>query len=216
MKFFTLLENIFIDDATRTRLAQDESRPEGLKRLAKIFTGHFHNFTIYNIVGLISGIVFFMTIFFPWWHSDVYEYTYRIDAYPFILIHDLPPEGGQYIIETPHAAVVVLVFMLFSYLFLSLWGSTMPGKKGRVFLLVDGVFMLLYAAGFYLSVLVACTLADMPVVGQGIIHYTVDVDVFMYFLSSYYIAIAAGVVCLLSPVAHNLLPIRLHRRRKDL
>lgn len=215
MKFLKILENIFIDDATRRNLAQDESDPQGMRRILKIFTGHFREFTIYNIFGLAAGIVFFSTIFFPWWRGDVYNRTYTIDAYPFVLIHNLPPEGFKYVIDTPVIAVILLPVVLFGYLFLAFWGSTMPGKKGRLFLMWSGLFMLAYAAGFFGSLLFACTLVDMPVVGLGIIHYTVDVDVFMYFLQPYYVAIGAGVACLFSPLVHGLLPIRLHHRRKD-
>lgn len=215
MRFLNLLENIFIDDATRQSLAQDESTPRGMKRIFKTFTGHFREFTLYNVFGLASGITFFISIFFPWWRGDVYDRMYTIDAYPFILIHDLPPEGFKYVIETPLIAVILLPVVLFGYLFLAFWGSTMPGKKGRLFLMWSGLFMLAYTAGFYGSLLFACTLAELPVVGLGIIHYTVDVDVFMYFLRPYYVAIGAGVACILSALVHGLLPIRLHQRRKD-
>ncbi|HDP25539.1 MAG TPA: hypothetical protein ENN34_08850 [Deltaproteobacteria bacterium] len=214
MRFFDFLIRIFIDQHTRERLSLQRIEPRGLPGIAHTVTGHFRHFTLYNPLALIAGITFFASIFFPWWYSVVYQHGYHIAAYAFILTHNLPAEGYEFIIETPKIAVVVLFLMLVGNLFLAFWGSTMEGTKGRIFVAVAGLFMLLYTGGFYLSLLYASSRVDVPVVGQVIIQHGVDVVVMMIFRKPYSVAIVSGAVCLLSSLFHGLLRIPLHTGKK--
>ena len=214
MRFVDFLIRIFIDQRTRERLSLQGIEPRGFRGVIHTITGHFDGFTLYNPFALIAGITFFASIFFPWWYSVVYQHGYHIAAYAFILTHNLPAEGYEFIIETPKIVVVVLFLMLLGNLFLAFWGSTMEGTKGRIFVAVAGLFMLLYTGGFYLSLLYACSRVDVPVVGQVIIQHGVDVVVMMLFRKPYSVAIGAGVACLISSLLHGLLKIPLHTRKK--
>jgi len=213
MKIIDLLVKIFIDPATKKTMSREGKRITGFSGIKNAFLGHFTTFRLYNPIGLAAAVVFITTIFKPWWFSSVYEDAYRIYAYPFILRHNLPPEGFNYVIETPVIGVIALLILLFGYLFLAFWGSTMAGKKGRNFLLATGIFMLLYCLGFYGSLWFATHLVDMPVVGHGVVQYTVAVDVYMLFLKPYYVAIGAGIACLASPLIHGLITIPLYWRK---
>ena len=213
-KTVDLAVKILIDPETAERIARQGGKPDTPEALKTAFLGHFRRFTLYNPVGLAAGVVFFANAFRPWWYSGVYQNIYSILAYPFVLRHDLPPEGLSYVIDTPAAGVVALLVLLAGYLFLAFWGSTMAGRKGRIFLFATGVFMLLYTAGFYGSLLFATHRVGLPVVGQSVIRYTVDVDIFMYFTKAYYIAIGAGAACLVSPLLHGLVSIPFRRRKK--
>ena len=211
MQIVDILTRLLIDPATQERLAGRGAA--GWRGLIQALGGHFHELSLYNPLGLASGIVFFATIFHPWWYSGIYGGAYTIRAFPYLLRHNLPPEGLTYVIETPVIAVIVLFLLLCGYLLLAFWGSTMAGRKGRLFLLWNAICMLLYTVGFYLALLYACSRSGLPVVGQSQIQYTVPVDVVMYFLPPYRVAIAAGVAGLLSPLLHGLVTLPPVRER---
>jgi len=157
MKLFNPLIRILIDDPTRRRLQQEGKDIKGFQGLLRVFPGHFHRLILYNPLGFLAGVAFIASIFNPWWHATVGEGRYRIDAYAFILNHNLPPAGWKYIIETPLPAVVILLLALSGYIFLVFWGTTMVGNKGRLYVVGSGALMLTYIAGFYGTLLFAPT-----------------------------------------------------------
>jgi hypothetical protein len=202
---------IYGDESSRRVLWEGNREPGTLADLWFIFRNHFRGLTLYNPLGLLAGIVFTACIFKPWWYAALHMDYFTIRAYPFILRHDLPSDSLDYVIETPLVGVAFLLWLLLSYLFLAFWGSTLPGKKGRVFLMADGLFMLLYTAGFYIAIWYATNRVHLPVTGYSSVAATVQVDIHMHFLGPYYIAIGAGAVCLLSALIHGLGRIRLSR-----
>ena len=217
MKLFDLLIGILIDDSTRRRFQEEGKEIKGFRGLLRAFNGHFHCLTLFNPLGLLAGIAFTVSLFNPWWHVTVREGRHNVDAYAFFLSHDLPSQGWKYIIETPLPVVVILLFSLLGYLFLVLWGSTMAGKKGRLYLIGSGLLMLIYTAGFYGIVLFGCHRADLPVSGEyAIFQSMAKVTIHAYFLPSYYWAIGAGIVCLLSSLTHGWASIRFYRRNRGI
>jgi hypothetical protein len=210
MKIFDFLTTLLADKAPDRRSGKGGTAPYGFKGLMAVVRDHFSRFTLYNPLALIAGITFTGSLFMPWWQAKVYENYYTINAYAFILDHNLPPEGLPYIIETPIIAVILLVCMLAGYFFLIFWGSTMKGRKGKLFLLWSGIFMLLYAAGFYGSLLFATHRIGQPITGYSSIVYSVEVDIYMYFTRAYAYAIGSGIAVILSALIHGRFPIRLH------
>lgn len=216
MKLFNPLIRILIDDPARRRFQQEGKDITGFRGLLRVFPEHFHRLTLYNPLGFLAGVAFIASIFNPWWHATVGEGRYSIDAYAFILNHNLPPEGWKYIIETPLPAVVILLLALSGYIFLVFWGATMAGNKGRLYVVASGLLMLTYISGFYGTLLFACHRVGQPVSGEFIIYRSMaKVIINKYFLPSYYYAIGAGVLCSLSSLTHGWIPIRLHGRRKE-
>lgn len=213
MKILDVIISIFLNDVIIEKVSQEKAgTPWQLRDLGTLARGHFRHFTLYNPLGLLSSIVFIGTAFSPWWYAKVHEEYYTINAYPFFLQHDLPSEGWSYVIETPAVAVVFLIILLASYLFLAVWGSTMAGRKGRFFLLAAGLFMVLYTVGFWGSLLFATHRVDQPVVGSSSVIYTVEVDIYMAFTRAYFVAIGAGIACMLSSLIHGKLRIPLYRK----
>jgi len=210
MKLLTILSNLLASEATKTRLWSDGNPPGGLNGFSLVVRDHFNQFTIYNPIALACGIIFSVSLFFPWWYAKIYESYYTINAYAFILQHDLPPEGMSFVIETPAVAVVFLVLMLAGYFLLVFWGSTMEGKKGKLFLVWSGLFMLLYTAGFYGTLFFATHRINQPVTGYSFIIYSVQVDVFMFFTRAYFVAIGSAAVCMLSAILHAHLNVKLY------
>jgi len=208
-KLIRLVSRIYADESTLQTFRENHREPETFADLIFVFTSHFRGLTLYNPVGLLAGIVFTAAIFKPWWYAAMHMDYYFIHVYPFILRHDLPSDSLEYIIETPLAGAAFLLWLLLSYLFLAFWGSTMAGKKGRLFLLADGIFMLLYTAGFYLALWYSTNRVNMPVTGYSSVPATVQVDIHMHFLTPYYVAIGAGVLCLFSALVHGVGRIRL-------
>ncbi len=214
MKLFDLLASILIDPPALRRLQQEGKEIKGFGGFLRVFPGHFHNPSLYNPLGLLAAGVFTASLVNPWWHASVREGRYTIDAYAFILSHNLPIEGMKYIIETPLPAVVILVLGLLVYLFIAFWGSTMAGRKGRLYVASGGLLMLIYTAGFYGTLFFSSHRIDQPVTGQFIIYQDMArVVVRTYFLPSYYWAIGAGIVCLLSSLTHGWIPIRFYRSK---
>jgi hypothetical protein len=217
MKLFSPLIRILIDDSTRRRLEQEGQEIKGFRGFLRVLSGHFHELTLYNPLALLAGVGFAASLFNPWWHATVREGRHSIDAWAFILSHDLPIEGVKYIIETPLPAVVILLLALLGYLFLAFWGSTMAGGRGRLYIVSSGVLMLIYIAGFYGCVVFGTHRIGQPVTGQFIIFQDMArVIVHTYFLPSYYLAIGAGILCVLSSLTHGWVPIRFYRRKKGI
>jgi hypothetical protein len=203
---------IYGDDASLQVFREANREPETFADLGFVIKNHFRGLTLHNPLGLLAGIAFTASIFSPWWYAALHLDYFTIKAYPFILRHDLPSDSLHYVIETPIIGVAFLIWLLLSYLFLAFWGSTLPGKKGRLFLVADGIFMLLYAAGFYGAIWFATQRVNLPVTGYSSVAATVQVDIHMHFLTPYYIAIGAGVLCLLAALIHGAVKIRLGGR----
>ncbi len=202
---------IYGDESSLQVFRASNREPQTFVDLWFVFRNHFRGLTLYNPLGLLAGIVFTASIFKPWWYAAMHMDYYFIRAYPFILRHDLPSDALEYIIQTPFVGVAFLLWLLLSYLFLAFWGSTLPGKKGRLFLIADGLFMLLYTAGFYLALWYSTNRVNLPVTGYSSIPATIQIDIHMHFLTPYYVAIGAGSVCLFSALIHGLARIRLGR-----
>jgi hypothetical protein len=217
MRLSDLLIRILIDDATRRRLQKEGKEITGFRGLLRVFPWHFHKPTLYNPLGLLAGVGFIVSLFNPWWHASVREGRYTIDAYAFFLSHNLPIEGMKYIIETPVPVVVILLLGLLVYLFIAFWGSTIAGKKGSLYVASSGVLMLIYTAGFYGTLLFGCHRIDQLVSGEFIIYQDMaKVNVHTYFLPSYYWAIGAAIICLLSSLIHGWVSIRLYSRKREI
>lgn len=212
MKLMSYIARLFADEPAKHRQDNNKTLSEG-PMLRAVVRDHFHHLTLYNAFALMAGIVFVATLFYPWWHASVYDNYYTINAYAFILQHNLPPEGRTFIIETPRIAVALLIALLAGYFFLVFWGSTMEGKKGKLFLVWSGVFMLLYTAGFYGSLLFATHRVGQPVTGYSSVVFTVEVDIFMSFTRAYFTAIGSGTLCIVSSLLHGLVPLRLYRTK---
>ena len=218
MKLFNPLIRLLIDDSTRTRYQQGEKKIEGLTGLLKVLAGHFYHPALYNPLALLAGIVFMVNLNNPWWHARVDEGRILIDAFAFVLKHTVPPIGRVFIIETPLPLTVILIIGLFLYFFLVFWGSTMAGKKGRLFVASGGLMFLLYTAGFYGTLVYALhridgfLTEDFVVFSYGGMR---RIDVHPYFWTAYYWAIGSAIICTLSSLIHGLLPLRFYKRKKE-
>lgn len=206
-----LICSIYGDESSLQVFRERNREPGTFADLGFVFRNHFRGLTLYNPLGLLAGIVFTASIFKPWWYAAMHMDYYFIRAYPFILRHDLPSDALEYIIETPLVGAAFLLWLLLSYLFLAFWGSTLPGKKGRLFLIADGLFMLLYTAGFYIAVWYATQRVNLPVTGYSSVPATIQIDIHMHFLTPYYVAIGAGAACMLAALFHGMVKIRLGR-----
>ena len=212
MRFLDSISRTLMDQETRESFTIQGLEPQGWPGLWEVLQGHFRRFTIYNPLGLAAATAFMFNLKNSWWHASIHHDHHSIDAFAFVLSHNLPPEGWEYIIETPRPAIVVFLLMLLGNWLLSFWGSTMAGRKGKLFLLLAGAFMLLYTAGFYGALFYACHRVGRPVVGQFSIQAGVEVVVQVYFLKAYYQAIGAAALVALSSLIHGWIPIRLHGR----
>jgi len=212
MKILDFISRILMDQKTHDKFAVQGREPQGWSGLWAVLRGHFERFAIYNPLGLLAATAFMFTLKNPWWHASIHQDHHSINAYAFVLSHNLPPEAWEYIIQTPRPAIIVLLLMLLGNWLLSFWGSTMAGPKGKRFLLLAGILMLLYTAGFYGSLLYACQRVGRPVVGQFSIQAGVEVVVQVFFMKAYYQAIGAAAVVALSSLIHGWFPVRLHRK----
>jgi hypothetical protein len=146
MKFLDFVIRLFIDDSTKERLKREGKDSKGFRGILRVFLGHFHQFTLYNPLGLISGIVFTGTLFYPWWFASVYNNYSTIRAYPVVLRHNLPPDGLEFVIETPQILVSLLILSLAGYLFLGQYngrekGEIIPGLQRPVYALLCRRFL---------------------------------------------------------------------------
>lgn len=218
MKLFDLLTRILIDDSTRERSQQEGKEIKGFRGFLRVFPGHFHRLTLYNPLGLLAGVAFVASFYNPWWHAKADEGRVVIDAFAFWLRHSVPPIGRVFIIETPFALSVLLLLGVLIYFLIVFWGSTMAGMKGRLYVVAGGLLMLIYTAGFY-GTLVYALHRIGGTLSEDFVVYTYGgmrpADVHTYFWPSYYWAIGAGSICLLSSLIHGLLPIRFYRRKKE-
>ncbi len=206
------ISRILMSPETRQKFSVQGQEPQGWSGLWAVLRAHFERFTVYNPLGLVAATVFIYNLKNPWWHASIHQDHHSINAYAFVLSHNLPAEALEFIIETPRPAIVLLLLMLLGNWLLGFWGSTMAGRKGRRFLLLAGIFMLLYTAGFYGSLLYACQRVGKPVTGQFSIQAGVEVAAQVFFMKAYYRAIGAAAVVALSSLIHGWIPIPLHRR----
>lgn len=209
------LTKILIDDSTRRRVQEEGKEIKGFRGFLRVFPGHFHNPTLYNPLALLAGIAFIATLQNPWWHATVDEGRISIDAFGYALKHTVPPIGRVFIIETPLAFSAFMLLGVLVYFLIVFWGSTMAGMKGRLFVASGGLLMLLYTAGFYGAMFYA-----LYRIGGGVTedfhvysYLMRKIDVHPFFLPTYFWAIGAGAVCLLSSSIHGWLPIRFYRRK---
>jgi hypothetical protein len=210
MQILNFISRLLIDQETREKFQGQVLQPDGWSGLWAVLKGHFERLTIHNPLGLAAATAFMFTLKNPWWHASIHQDHHSINAYAFFLSHNLPPEAWEYVIETPRPAIVILLLMLLGNWLLSFWGSTMSGWKGKRFLLLAGIFMLLYTAGFYGSLLYACHRVGRPVVGQFSIQAGVEVVAQVFFLKAYYQAIGTAAVVALSCLIHGWIPVRFH------
>jgi hypothetical protein len=218
MRILDSLSRILISQESRQKFLSQGQEPHGWPGLWAVLKGHFEGFTIYNPLGLAAATVFIFNLKNPWWHASIHHDRFFINAYAFILTHNLPPEGWRYIIETPRPAVVLLLLMLLGNWLLGFWGSTLSGGKGKRFLIFGGVFMLLYTAGFYGSIFYACHRVGRPVEGEFSIQAALmQVTGQFYFAKAYFYAIGAAALVALSSLIHGWIPIRLigHSSKDD-
>jgi hypothetical protein len=212
MRILDSISRILMDQRTQEKFSMQGQQPQGWSGFWAVLRAHFERFTVYNPLGLAAATAFIYTLKNPWWHASVQQDHYSINAYAFVLSHNFPPEALEFIIETPRPAIVLLLLMLLGNWLLGFWGSTMAGRKGKRLLLLAGIFMLLYTAGFYGSLLYACQRVGRPVTGQFSIQAGVEVAVQVFFMKAYYQAIGAAALVALSSLIHGWIPIRLHRK----
>jgi hypothetical protein len=209
MRILDSLSRFLMSQESGQKFLSQGREPHGWPGLRAVLEDHFKGFTIYNPLGLAAATFFAFNLKNPWWHASIQNERLFINAYAFILTHNLPPEGWRYIIETPRPAVVLLLLMLLGNWLLSFWGSTLSGRKGKRFLIFAGVFMLLYTAGFYGSLFYACHRVGRPVVGQFSIQAALTQVVGQfYFEKAYFYAIGAGALVALSSLIHGWIPLR--------
>jgi hypothetical protein len=216
MKLFDFLTRILIDDSTRGRLQEEGKEIKGFRGLLRVFPGHFHNPTLYNPLALLAGVAFIATFNSPWWHATVDKGRISIDAFAFALRHTVPPIGRIFIIETPPAFSAFMLLSVLLYFLIVFWGATMAGMKGRLFVVAGGLLMLLYIAGFSGAVFFAVYRIGGGLSEEFHVYSYLGrrIDVRPFFLPTYYWAIGAAAICLLSSLIHGLLPIRFYRRKK--
>lgn len=216
MGLFDFLSKVLIDESTRRRLQEEGKEIKGFRGFLRVFPGHFHNPTLYNPLALLAGIAFIATLQNPWWHATVDEGRISIDAFGYALKHTVPPIGRVFIIETPLAFSAFMLLGVLVYFLIVFWGSTMAGMKGRLFVALGGLLMLVYTAGFYGAIFFAVYRIGGGVTEDFHVYSYLmrKIDVHPFFLPTYFWAIGAGAVCLLSSLIHGWLPIRFYRRKK--
>jgi hypothetical protein len=210
MKILDFISRILMSPEARQRFSAQGQEPQGWSGLWAVLRSHFERFTVYNPLGLVAATAFIYNLKNPWWHASIHQEHHFINAYAFVLSHNLPAEALEYIIETPRPAIVLLLLMLLGNWLLGFWGSTMAGQKGKRFVLLAGILMLLYTAGFYGSLLYACQRVGKPVTGQFSMQAGMEVAVQVFFMKAYSHAIGAAVLVALSSLIHGWLPIHFH------
>ncbi len=219
MKISDRLNRLMIDREIQRRFQAEGKEPVGFRGLWMILSGHFRYPTLYNPLGALAGIAFLASTLKPWWYFYVtggafWGHNATLVASAFGYKHTVPPEGWRFIIEIPLIVSVILICGMLVYFFIVLYGATMAGKKGKLFVAAGGLLLLIYTAGFFGTVYFGCyrvggtPLEDFKVVA------TLPVTVHPQFMPIYYFAIAAAVMCVLFSLTHGWLPIRLHKRKK--
>lgn len=218
MKTVDRLSKLLMDEET-TRDFQAEGRePEGFRGLLQVLGRHFHRFTLCNPLAVLAVAGFLATTFLPWWRITIIGGAFvgtgrTLDAFAFYYKHNIPPEGWRFVLQMPLVASVGAAVLLLVYFLIVLWGATMAGKKGKLFVAGGGLLMLLYTVGYFGTTYFACyriggtSLAEFPLAA------TFPVVVAPDYLPPYFAAIGAGAVCLLSSLIHGKAALRLHRKK---
>jgi len=215
MKIVNFFSKLLMDKETERRVQAEGIEPIGFQGLRKVFSEHFSHLTLYNPLGVLAGAAFLASTLNPWWHATALGGGRHLNAFAFVLKHNVPPEGWRFLIETPPLASVALACGLLGYFSIVLWGGTMAGKKGKLFVASSGLLMLTYTAGFFGTVYFACYRIGGTPLEEFILIANIPVTVDPRFLPSYYYAIGAGFVCLLSSLIHGMVTIRLYRKKNS-
>ena len=218
MRIINLLSRLLMDESVREKFRAEGREPIGFRGLLAVFSEHFRHLTLYNPLGVLAGAAFLASTLNPWWHVTVHGGAFvgtgrTLDAFAFVLKHNVPVEGLRFIIETPPLASAALICGLLGYYVIVLWGATMPGRKGRLFVASGGLLMLIYTAGFFSTVFFACYRIGGTSLEEFPLQATFPVTVDPRFLPFYYYAIGAAFLCLLSSLIHGMVTIRLHKKR---
>jgi hypothetical protein len=220
MKIIDSLSRLLIDEETQRKLRAEGKEPMGFRGLLAVIHEHVRHLTVYNPLAILAGAAFLASARKPWWHASVSGGAFlgggrTLDGYPFYLKHTVPPEGWRFLIETPILLSAVLICGLLLYFLIVVWGGTSAGNKGRLFVAAGGLLMLIYTAGFFSTVYLACYRIGGTPLEDFTLVATLPVTVHPQFMCPYYYAIGAGIVCLLSSLIHGWSTIRLSKRKKS-
>lgn len=218
MNFADRLSKLLMDEDTAEELRAMGREATGWQGLLRILGGHIRRLTVYNPLALISAAAFLATTMYPWWHVTIIGGAFvgsgrTLDAFAFHYRHTIPPEGWRFLIEMPLFASVLTASLLVIYFLIVFWGATSPARKGRLFVACGGLLLLLYAAGFFGTVFLACFRIGGTSLEEFPLAATFPVVVSPVFLPAYFYAIGSGTVCLLSALIHGKPKLRLHRSK---
>jgi hypothetical protein len=218
MKIVNRLSKLLMDEETARSFQAEGREPEGFRGLAQVLGGHFRQLTLSNPLAVLAGAAFLASTFYPWWRITIIGGAFvgtgrTLDAFAYYYTHNIPPEGWRFVLQMPLVASIGAAGLLLVYFLIVLWGATMAGKKGRMFVACGGLLMMLYAAGFFGTTYFACyriggtSLAEFPLAA------TFPVVVAPAYLPPYFAAIGIGAVCLLSSLIQGKAALRLHRKK---
>lgn len=171
-----------------------------------------HTLVLYNPLGLICGCMIFISILFPWWSMTIigflYKIKYVINAYPYVLSipENFPREWMPGVIVTPKAATIVLLLALAAFIGSCFMSSFLRGKKCKLLLGAVGISFLLFVTGFFGSIYYACRIRiaiEPPIPIQGSAFVPGVGDMTAGFQPAFYLAIAAGLLCIISAIFHE-------------
>jgi hypothetical protein len=177
-------------------------------------------------LSIVSGIMILISVFYPWWTAKVIAdpsgQVYYLHAYPYVLSvpSDFPQAWEKAIIRTPYIAQIGLEIALIVVIVSSFVASFLQEKIGKRLLLFTSFFFLLYLAGFYGSLYYACTIRIARGIGvavkvQGTTIITMGGTIIDKFNLSYYLAIAAGILYLISYFVYGKISLNLNRETKE-
>ncbi len=218
MKTVDRLSRLLMDEETARGFRAEGNEPEGFRGLVRVLGRHFRRLTLSNPLALLAGVGFLASTFYPWWRITIIGGAFvgtgrTLNAFAFYYKHNIPPEGWRFVLEMPLFASVGAAALLVVYFLVVLWGATSAGKKGKLFVACGGLLMLLYTAGFFGTTFFACYRIGGTNLREFPLAATFPVIVAPVFLPSYFAAIGAGALCLLSSLIHGKAALRLHHKR---
>lgn len=172
-----------------------------------------------NPLAVICGLMILVSTFYPWWTATIIGFQrglkYVVKAYPYVLSvpENFPGVWKMGIIETPYVAELGLKGFLIACIASCFLCSVLGGGRGKRLLLATGILFLLYTAGFFGSLYYACdmriaSITGRPVPVQGSTFIPLVGDITTKFQPAFYLAIAAGLLCVVSTLFYGKLTLK--------
>ena len=161
-----------------------------------------------NVLAILAGCVLIVGLLQPWW-SVTLEGAGPTSVYPYIMRGPITEVLGY----RKTSQMVTATYALALAAVLILIGSLLWGWKGRLPLALAGILILLIVWRFLVRISDVAERFNMSIQGKGIAEYhggLATMEVSAQLAPGLYLAVAAGILCLLSSLLHNR--VRLPRK----